>query len=152
MADQTEEGYMDPQERLWREREAKKHAALLAAEDATADELVGRKPNRLTIAVNVGTDDEPKFVRVTFKALKRSEFNALKDEYTPDPTDDEPNPDEDREVLGPVLISKCAAKPKLTVEQAQAIWDEWNREEALTMYAAAVQVNIGSRLEILGNV
>jgi len=152
MADDVTQAYMDPQEALWREREAKKHTALLAAEDATAEELVNRKPNRLTVAANVGTDDEPRFVRVTFQALKRSEFNALKDEYTPEPTEEEPNPDEDRESLGPVLIARCAAKPTLTIEQAQLIWSEWNREEALTMYAAAVQVNIGSRMEVLGNV
>lgn len=152
MADDQQEVYMDPHERLLREREEKKHAALMVAEDATAEELIGRKPNRLTIAANVGTDDEPKFVKVTFKAIKRSEFNALRDEYTPEPTEDDPKPNEDREALGPILISKCAFKPKLTIEQAELIWEEWNREEALTMYAAAVQVNMGSRMEVLGNV
>lgn len=136
-----------PNDKAQRRREALEHA-----QEATASDLVGRAPNRVSIAVNTGSEEEPTYLKVTFQALKRSEYQTLLDEHTPEPTEDAPNPVEDRDALAPVLISKSAVAPKLTKKQAETIWENWPREEAMMMYAAAVQVNIGSRIEFLGNV
>jgi len=142
-----EESY---QERLMREREEKRDEALSSARGATLDDLIKRRSNRLTLALNVGTDDDPEYAKVIVKGLKRKDYRELLDAHTPDPTDDEPNPDEDTQSFAPALISACLDEPKVTVDDATTIWEEWPREESMTLYAACVNVCVGSRLEVLG--
>lgn len=149
---ETAPEYLDPEERLARERAEKRDIALRNAEDATTDDLVHRKPMRFKVAVNIGTLDEPEFRAITFEGIGRERWEEMLDEFTPDPTDDVPNPDEDAEAMFPHLVSECAVVPKLTLEQAKTIQKTWPKGEQSLLYQAAIRVNVANRMEVLGNV
>lgn len=89
----------------------------------------------------------------TFEALGRVRFQELKREYPPTEEQWEryrervkaawwaPAPEFEELTFAPALIATCCVDPAMTIEDAQALWDELSDGEAAALYAAALAVN-----------
>lgn len=80
---------------------------------------------------------EDSVVEFTFQEIPRKQYRALLDAF--------PDPDgkrrADDETIAPHLIAACCIDPEMTLDDAQAIWDEWSDVAASTLYGAAIMVN-----------
>lgn len=118
------------------------------AVDAAHDEEL--RPFRTAVdaaekAVNEQTDV------YVFRACGRYRFNELIAEHPP--TDDDieearkasadPNarPNWSFDTFAPALIAECCIDPKLSMEEAKAICEDWNDAEVLDLFTTALGVN-----------
>lgn len=95
-----------------------------------------------------------------FRACGRYRFNELVAEHPP--TDDDieqirkesadPNarPAYSFNTFAPALIAECCIDPKLSIEEATAICQDWNDAEVLELFATALGVNQSRRTGDVG--
>lgn len=132
----------------FREKDHDAQAALWQAE-----ERVAQLEQRLV--------DEDAVVAFTFRSIGRAAFSALVDAHQPTAAQRAKvktlglgnggmlwNPD----TFPAALIAACLEEPKLTEEQALALWsdDSWNAAELQELLEAAVEVNETRRMAELG--
>jgi hypothetical protein len=89
----------------------------------------------------------------TFQALGRRAFEDLKLAYPPTEEQWEryrervtaaywvPAPEFEEVTFAPALIAACCIDPKMTLAEAQQLWDELSDGEAAILYAKALEVN-----------
>ena len=82
-------------------------------------------------------------VTFTFQDIGRKKFE---DEWKSCPPTDEQrelgyewNPDE----FGPIILAAASLEPKLTLKEAQEIYDEWSTAEAEMLVMSAIYANMG---------
>jgi hypothetical protein len=74
-----------------------------------------------------------------FRALPRKVYRELLDEHK----DESGEKRWDTETFPPALIAACAVDPEMTLEQATSVYDEWDENQASTLFAAAFMANEG---------
>lgn len=95
-------------------------------------------------------------VVLVFRSIGRRRYDEMVDEHPP--TDEQQEKAKEQGgVAGynpatflPVLISESLIEPLLTLEQVNALWDEWNNAEVMALINAAIEVNTTRRTADLG--
>ena len=114
---------------------------------ATVAELLKKQPLERTVELVAEQGGEP--LTVKFRSIGRVAYEALLDAHQP--TDEqrakgraqkvkvEWNPD----TFPPALIAAAAVDPVFSLDEATELWesDDWNGEELLPLFFAAVAVN-----------
>lgn len=92
-----------------------------------------------------------------FRSIGRKRYEELiamappSDELIEDHKNRElPEPAYDAEVLAPILIAEACYEPVMTPEQVQELLDEWNINETLPLWTAALEVCTANRISQLG--
>ncbi len=78
----------------------------------------------------------------TFQDIGRQRLDKLISEHRPTDAliEAEPNAEWDPDTFSPTLISECAIEPLISLEDAEAIWNEWSQAETQTLFLAALGV------------
>lgn len=85
---------------------------------------------------------------LTFRAMGARRYDELVDEHPP--TDQQQAEAQERfnrpapynpDTFPVALIAASLVEPELTVEEVERIWNEWNRDERLALFEAAMDVN-----------
>lgn len=97
--------------------------------------LAAKSLREASIAVAVNSDGGT--AELKFQALPRREYRVLLDEHPPDTEGADWNPD----TFPPALIAACSLDPKLTLEQAGEMWEEWEAGEMGRVFMLCFQLN-----------
>lgn len=106
-------------------------------------------------------------VQMVFRSIGRKAYDALLEEFPPteeqiaeyrkEHADKDGNPAKkgeppyNIELFAPALIAASCVEPKMTVDQVNEIFDEWNSTEIAEIWTAAHEVNTSRRVVQLGN-
>ena len=109
---------------------------------ATADDLLGKKARKAEIPISVPTDKGNQVLTMDLVAISSDEYDALLAEHPPTPDQKKDGNSYNPDTFAPALISAVLAEPKLTVEQATAIWKSptWNRGELRDLFMGCVNL------------
>jgi hypothetical protein len=105
------------------------------ADDAISQLLSRRRP-RATITVDLVDGETADLV---FEALGRREYDSLVELHPR--KDDKAGWAFDLDTFAPALISACSAEPKLTVEQAEVMFNEWEMALSRELFLAVLELN-----------
>lgn len=90
--------------------------------------------------------------RMVFRAVGSKRYDEILAEHPPEndeirkaKADGKPKPMYHGETFPVALICESLISPKLELEEVQAIWDDWNRDETMTLFLAALSVNTRAR-------
>lgn len=92
-----------------------------------------------------------------FRSIGRKAYDRLIDEHPPTDKQKEEaaeagNPAPyNGETFAPALVAASCVEPKMTVEDAKEIFEEWNQSESFSLFMAAMRVCTGRRVSDLGN-
>lgn len=111
-------------------------------ETATFEELFGKPRRRLEFTVTAGVDGEVVTRRMVFLALNGDEYDALTAAHPPTPKQKADNHTWNPDTFPPALIAAVSSQPKLSVEQAKALWKhkDWSAGEQATLFSRALEV------------
>lgn len=111
-------------------------------EIATFDELFGKPKRRLEFTVTAGKDGQVVTRRMVFLALNGDEYDSLTAAHPPTPKQKSENHTWNPDTFPPALISAVSQQPKLSVEQAAALWKhkDWSAGEQATLFSRALEV------------
>lgn len=106
-------------------------------------------------------------VVLTFRSIGRKAYDSLVDTYPPtaeqirefqeDNPDREGNPGKgkppyDIDHFAPALVAASCVDPRMTIEEVDELFAEWNAVEVAELWVAALEVNTQRRVVSLGNV
>lgn len=112
----------------------------------TSDEVAVKKLKKELELANKELDDST--VELRFKSLGRKAYEALLAEHPGEEDEDDPSKNQmwNAETFPKALVQASLIEPKLTVEEVDTLWDEWNGNEVTALFYAALDVNTSSRL------
>jgi hypothetical protein len=161
-------------DRLKKKKPARKEVLVVLDDDLTeafeaADKKVkglvaaGHKDDSTELVEAKAARDEAKAaldeatVTLVFQSIGRKAYEELVTGYPPSEEQKtlakelgEEEPGFHAEEFPPALIAACCVEPKMTVEDAREIFDEWNTSETMTLFLAAIEVCNKSRVGELG--
>lgn len=89
-------------------------------------------------------------VEMTFRSIGRKAYDALVLEHPPRDEDKEHDYQYNPETFTPALIAASCIEPRMTLDDALDIFDNWNGTEIMELFFAAVEVNTARRTAELG--
>lgn len=121
-------------------------------EFATFEQLSKKPPKEATIVLELPDDADDaavgatKEVRVQMRAISSKAYDRLISEHPPTTAEKKDGAVYHVDTFAPALIAACSLQPKMTVEQATAIYtsDEWSSGELASLFIGALKLcNIG---------
>ena len=103
---------------------------------ASVEQLLSRRRPRATITVDL---DDGETAELVFEALGRREYDSLVELHPR--RDDKAGWAFDLDSFAPALISACSVEPKLTVEQAESLFNEWETALSRELFLSVLEIN-----------
>lgn len=123
-----------------------------AKKPLTFDHLISqKKPRKRNVTVSL-SDESEETVDIVLQSIGRKRYEALMQEHPPTKAQNaeaQKETGEDApynlETFPVALVAACAIEPKMTDEQVQQIWDDWNSAEVMELFFAALEVTTARR-------
>lgn len=116
----------------------------------TVDEAAKKKIQKELDLANAELDEST--VELKFRSLGRKAYEDLLEQHPPeeeDEDDEEVKKDEqiwNAKTFPKALVAASLVEPKLSDEEIDILWDEWNGNEVTALFWAALEVNTSRRL------
>lgn len=109
------------------------------SERVTLEQLLAKPPRTASVEVSVG---ETK-ATMLFRALGSKEYDDLIAEYPPTKKDKDDGGVWNSEAFPPALIAASSLDPKITLDEANKIWEspDWSRGELFDIFTRLVRLN-----------
>ena len=109
---------------------------------ATADDLLTKRARTQELAITVPGDKGDDQLIVSLTSISSTAYDQLLAEHPPTKDQLKEGNTYNPDTFAPALISEVMSEPKLTVEQATAIWkgETWNRGELRDLFMGCVNL------------
>lgn len=110
---------------------------------ATAEDLLSKPARKQTVPITLsGGDKADTVVEMSLVSLSATAYDKLLAEHPPTKDQKSEGHTYNPDTFAPALIAEVVVDPKLTVEQATAIWtgETWSRGELRDLFMACVDL------------
>lgn len=122
---------------------------------ATFDRLAKKSKAEREVTLQLeGDDGELEEASILFRAIGAKQYDDLISKHPPNAQQKINGDVYNLHTFAPALISICSVEPKLSYDEAKAIWDseDWSRGEVMTLFSSCVELcNKGLNIPFIGS-
>jgi len=132
-----------------------KPSSVARSKRATFDRLAKKAKAEREVPLQLeGDDGEMEEVSILFRAIGAKQYDDLIAKHPPNAQQKMSGDIYNIHTFAPALIAICSVEPKLSYDEAKAIWDseDWSRGEVMALFGACVELcNKGLNIPFIGS-